>query len=83
METTIDDIHAAFRSGYTARQLVQAYLDRIAAYDKQGPTINSIITLKGRALEQSRAAAAKNPLLLADVAYYEAELAASRLRAKR
>jgi hypothetical protein len=30
-------------------------------------------------LEQSRAAAAKNPLLLADVGYYEAELAASRL----
>ena len=28
-------------------------------------------------LEQSRAAAAKNPLLLADVGYYEAELAAS------
>jgi hypothetical protein len=34
-------------------------------------------------LEQSRTAAAKNPLLLADVAYYEAELAASRVRARR
>jgi hypothetical protein len=34
-------------------------------------------------LEQSRTAAAKNPLLLADVGYYEAELAASRLRASR
>ena len=34
-------------------------------------------------LEQSRTAAAKNPLLLADVAFYEAELAASRLRARR
>ena len=34
-ETTIDDIHAAFKSGkLTARQLVQGYLDRIAAYDK-------------------------------------------------
>jgi hypothetical protein len=29
-------------------------------------------------LEQSRTAAKKNPLLLADVGYYEAELAASR-----
>jgi hypothetical protein len=29
------------------------------------------------ALDRSRAAAAKNPLLLADVGYYEAELAAS------
>jgi amidase len=53
-ETTIDDIHAAFKSGkLTARQLVQGYLDRIAAYDKQGPTINSIITLNDRALEDA------------------------------
>jgi hypothetical protein len=34
-------------------------------------------------LEQSRTAAAKNPLLLADVGYYEAELATSCLRARR
>ena len=54
METTIDDIHAAFKSGrLTARHLVQAYLDRIAAYDKQGPNINSIITLNDRALEDA------------------------------
>jgi len=54
METTIDDIHAAFKSrGLTARQLVQGYLDRIAAYDKQGPTINSIITLNDHALEDA------------------------------
>jgi amidase len=53
-ETTIDDIHAAFKSGrLTVRQLVQGYLDRIAAYDKQGPTINSIITLNDRALEEA------------------------------
>lgn len=54
METTIDDIHAAFKAGtLTARQLVQAYLDRIAAYDKHGPNINSIITLSDRALEEA------------------------------
>jgi amidase len=53
-ETTIDDIHAAFKSGrLTARQLVQAYLDRITAFDKQGPTINSIITLNQHALEDA------------------------------
>src|SRR5258708_2149173 len=53
METTIDDIHAAFKSGkLTTRQLVQGYLDRIAAYDKQGPN-NSIITLNDRALEDA------------------------------
>jgi Asp-tRNA(Asn)/Glu-tRNA(Gln) amidotransferase A subunit family amidase len=33
METSIDDIHAAYRSGrLTAHQLVQRYLDGIAAY---------------------------------------------------
>ena len=54
METSIDDIHAAFKSGkLTARQLVQGYLDRINAYDKQGPTINSIITLNPNALEEA------------------------------
>jgi hypothetical protein len=31
-------------------------------------------------LEQTRAAAERNPLLIADVAYYQAELAASRGR---
>src|SRR5215475_16228792 len=54
VETTIDDIHAAFKSGrLTARQLVQGYIDRINAYDKQGPTINSIITLNPNALAEA------------------------------
>src|SRR6266550_7295400 len=54
METSIEDIHAAFKSGrLTAHQLVQAYLARIEAYDKQGPTINSIITLNPHALEDA------------------------------
>jgi amidase len=54
VETTIDDIHAAYRSGkLTAQQLVQRYLDRINAYDKGGPNINSIITLNPHALEEA------------------------------
>src|SRR5689334_12893880 len=54
METSIDDIHAAMKSGkLTAHQLTQAYLDRIKAYDKQGPTINAIITLNPEALEDA------------------------------
>jgi len=54
VEATIDDIHMAFRSGrLTARQLVQSYLDRINAYDKQGPTINSVITLNPDALAEA------------------------------
>jgi hypothetical protein len=54
MDATIDDIHMAFRSGkLTARQLVQSYLDRINAYDKQGPNINSIITINPNALAEA------------------------------
>ena len=45
LEATIADIHDAYRSEQlTSRQLVQLYLDRIEAYDKNGPMINSIIT---------------------------------------
>ncbi len=51
LETTIAGIHAAFRSGeLTARQLVEAYLARIEAYDRGGPGINSIITVNPDAL---------------------------------
>ena len=56
VETSIDDIHAAFKAGtLTARDLVQQYLDRIAAYDQHGPTINSIITLSTSALQEADA----------------------------
>src|SRR5262249_21443746 len=54
VERTIDDIHMAFRSGrLTARELVQGYLDRIKAYDKQGPNINSIITINPNAIAEA------------------------------
>lgn len=54
MEATIDQIHASFKSGrLTSHQLVQLYLDRIAAYDKQGPNLNCIITINPKALEDA------------------------------
>ena len=54
VETTIDEIHAAYKSGkLTTRQLVQMYLDRIQAYDKQGPALNCIITLNSQALNEA------------------------------
>jgi amidase len=53
-EATIQDIQDAYKSGrLTSHQLVQLYLDRIAAYDKQGPSINAIITLNPKALEEA------------------------------
>src|SRR5262250_2587556 len=54
METTIADVHKAYKSGkLTAHQLTQMYLDRIAAYDQKGPTINCVITLNPKALEEA------------------------------
>ncbi|HXF75557.1 MAG TPA: amidase family protein, partial [Methylomirabilota bacterium] len=54
IEATIDKIHAAYRSGkLTCRELVQAYLDRIEAYDKRGPAINAIITINPHALKEA------------------------------
>src|SRR5215472_10118983 len=54
LETTIEDIHGAYKAGQlTARQLVQTYLDRIDAYNKRGPAINAIITLNSTAPEEA------------------------------
>ncbi len=54
VEATIDDIHAAYKSGQlTCRQLVQIYLDRIEAFDKKGPAINAIITINSDALKEA------------------------------
>ena len=54
METTVADVHKAYRSGkLTARQLTQMYLDRIEAYDKNGPKINCVITVNPKALEEA------------------------------
>ena len=51
METSIDAIQAAYKSGrLTAHQLTQLYLDRIAAYDKKGPMINAVISINPNAL---------------------------------
>jgi len=53
-EATIQDIQDAYESGrLTSHQLVQLYLDRIAAYDKQGPSINVIIAVNPKALEEA------------------------------
>jgi Asp-tRNA(Asn)/Glu-tRNA(Gln) amidotransferase A subunit family amidase len=54
MEATIKDVHDAYKSRrLTARQLVQMYLDRIEAYDRSGPAINSVINVNPKALEEA------------------------------
>ena len=54
MELTIAQAHKAMLSRtLTARQLVEAYLARIEAYDKQGPSFNSLIMVNPRALDRA------------------------------
>ena len=54
-EATIADINAAFDAGaLSCVTLVQLYLDRIAAYDDDGPRLNSIITVNPRAVDTAR-----------------------------
>ena len=53
-EATIADIHAAYRAGsLTAQALVEAYLGRIEAYDRNGPAINSLISVNPRAMAEA------------------------------
>src|SRR5262249_28076505 len=53
-ESSIAGLEAAYLSGQTtAPAVTQAYLDRIEAYDKRGPLINSLITINPHALEEA------------------------------
>ncbi|NNC64494.1 MAG: amidase [Gammaproteobacteria bacterium] len=56
LEATIDDVHASLSEGQmTCRELVDGYLSRIAAYDKQGPQLNAIQLVNPRAREEAEA----------------------------
>jgi len=53
---TIEEVNAAIDAGeLNSVELVELFLDRIDAYDKQGPAINAVLTLNPEALEQARA----------------------------
>ena len=55
-EKSIVDLLAAQRIGtVTSHDLVQKYLDRIRAYDQDGPRLNAMITLNPRALDEADA----------------------------
>ena len=54
MERSITELNEAFRlEEVTSQDLVNLYLDRISAYDQQGPNLNTVITLNPRALEEA------------------------------
>src|SRR5262245_31491273 len=55
-EATIAQIHSAMKAGrLTCRGLVEQYLRRIDAFDKNGPAINAIIMTNPDALKQADA----------------------------
>jgi amidase len=54
IEATIESIHAGYRGGLTCETVVQAYLDRIAAFDQKGPALNAFAALNPRALDEAR-----------------------------
>jgi amidase len=53
-EASIPELQSAMAERrVTSRQLVQAYLDRIAAYDHKGPALNAIVSLNPNALAEA------------------------------
>ncbi len=55
-EATIAQVHEAIQAGrLTCRALVEQYVKRIAAYDKNGPAVNSIVLLNPDALKEADA----------------------------
>ena len=57
METSIVGLQEAMTAGtVSSRQLVDAYLARIAAYDKQGPSLNAIVAINPEARAHRRRA---------------------------
>lgn len=67
VDVSITELQQALSNGeVTSVELVQGYLDRIAAYDKQGPQLNSIVRV--------------NPQALAEAARLDEERSAGQLR---
>jgi Asp-tRNA(Asn)/Glu-tRNA(Gln) amidotransferase A subunit family amidase len=55
LEATIPQTQVALASGtITSQDLVEMYLERIAAYDQQGPSLNAIITVNPNALAEAK-----------------------------
>jgi amidase len=56
MEASIAEIHHGLQSGeLTCHSLVEQYLDRIKAFDQQGPAINAMLYVNPKALDEADA----------------------------
>ncbi|HEY9248589.1 MAG TPA: amidase family protein, partial [Rariglobus sp.] len=51
---SIGELQDAYAHGLTSEKVVAAYLERLRAYDKQGPATNAVITLNTHALADAR-----------------------------
>ena len=57
VELDIAGIHQGLQDGdFTCAQLVQAYLARIEAYDRQGPALHAIVMINPEAMDRAREA---------------------------
>lgn len=55
-EATIDEVHASIQAGrLSCRDLVQRYLNRIEAYNHEGPHLNAVQFVNPRALQEADA----------------------------
>ena len=55
VEATVQELQSALRTHLiTSEQLVQMYLNRLAAYDQAGPMLNSFIHINEYALDEAR-----------------------------
>ncbi len=53
-ELTVGQVHDSYKSGgYTCRQLVEAYIERIQALDQAGPKLNAITVISSFALDEA------------------------------
>ncbi|WP_253257414.1 amidase family protein, partial [Arthrobacter sp. Hiyo1] len=56
VEASIAQLRTALEAGtVTSRELTQAYLDRIDAYDRNGITLNALVVMNPDALADARA----------------------------
>ncbi|MDM2350874.1 amidase, partial [Mycobacteroides abscessus] len=60
VEASIAELRAALESGETSSaELTRAYLERIDAYDKSGPTLNALVVINPDAMLEARASDAR------------------------
>ena len=55
VEATIAELRDGLEAGrFTAEELLEAYLARIDAYDRSGPTLNAVVVMNPDALDEAR-----------------------------